>query len=245
MPFTVLAVHGAVANGTTWETLRPLLGPDTVLIAPDLPGHGARRDVPFTIAASLAMLERTLSACGDGPIVLVGDSLGGYLVLALAARTRVSLAGVVAGGCTFAIAGAGGALARASGIAQDLAVRMIGEPLAVAGLGAIARRIAAPDVAAAIVQRGFRLAARAESLAELAKHDTLADVRAIGTPIVFVNGALDWPLRSGEGTFLRAARNATRVVVPGHGHGVGFTAPAAFATAIRGLLAPNVGKYPL
>ena len=236
MRSVVVAVHGAVVNGATWGAVRDAL-PDAIeVVASDLPGHGLRRDEPFTIARSLAALETTLAHHDGDRIVIAGDSLGGYLALAAAARTAVPLHGVVAGGCTFAIAGPGGALASASGVAQDLAVRLIGDANAERLLAGVASRFSSPAHAAAIVARGFRLAARSESLSELAKHDTLADVRAIRAPIVFVNGAWDWPLRSGEGRFLAAARAGSLRIVPRHGHGVGFTAPQAFADAIVALL---------
>jgi pimeloyl-ACP methyl ester carboxylesterase len=206
------------------------------LRAPDLPGHGSRRDRAFTIADALAVATEALDALAPQPTVIVGDSLGGYLALALAARAARPLAGVVAGGCTFAIAGAGGMLARASGVAQDALVALVGERTAERGVTAAMRRIATPAVADAVAAGGFRLASRGESLAELARHDTLADVRRIACPIVFVNGAWDWPLRSGEGAFLAAARDGSRVIVPRTGHGVGFIAPAAFASCVARLL---------
>jgi pimeloyl-ACP methyl ester carboxylesterase len=213
-----------------------LLPPSITVIAPDLPGHGSRRDRPFTFGEALTLAADALDALAPRPTVVVGDSLGGYLALALAARTSRPLAGVVAGGCTYAIAGAGGLLARASGIAQDALVAIVGERIAERGLAAATRRIAAPAAADAVVAGGFRLAARGESLAELARYDTLADVRAVAAPIVFINGAWDWPLRSGEDTFLAAARMGSRIVVPRRGHGVGFTAPAAFALVVVRLL---------
>jgi pimeloyl-ACP methyl ester carboxylesterase len=232
----VVAVHGAVVNGAAWGGVRDALPAAIGFDAIDLPGHGTRRDEPFTFARALAALDATLARYDGRDVVLAGDSLGGYLALAAAARTPLRLRGVVAGGCTFAILGAGGALAAASGRVQDLAVRIAGERRAEELLARAATRFTSPENAAALVAGGFRLAARSESLFELAKHDTLADVRAIDAPIVFVNGAWDWPLRSGEGRFRAAARAGSLRIVPRHGHGVAFTAPQAFADAILSLL---------
>ena len=40
----VILVHGATLNARSWDPVRRLIDPRLRVLAPDLPGHGARRD---------------------------------------------------------------------------------------------------------------------------------------------------------------------------------------------------------
>ncbi len=201
-------------------------------MVPDLPGHGSRRDEPFTLAVALATVLQLVRDAAPRKPILAGDSLGGYVALLAAAAAGDAVAGVVAGGCTWSMHGVAGALARAS----DLPVTMLERLLGAGALEALATRalprLTDPETSRAIADAGLRVASRSESLRELAGLDLFALVRRIEVPIVFVNGAWDWPTRAGEAALVRTARDASVVVVPRTGHGVGLLAPAAFAAAI-------------
>lgn len=87
---TVVLVHGLTEAGTTWPDLVASWGPDRRLVAPDLRGHGAS---PRFTAAQLDAAPDVLLADVLGvldaqtePVVLVGHSLGGLLVLRAALR---------------------------------------------------------------------------------------------------------------------------------------------------------------
>lgn len=80
----VLLVHGYPLSGRLWDGVAARLEDDYRLIIPDLRGHGASE-----AAASASMEEQArdlmavLDAAGvDGPVVLVGMSMGGYVALA-------------------------------------------------------------------------------------------------------------------------------------------------------------------
>ncbi len=72
-------VHGFTQTGRSWEPLRPALGEHFEVVAPDLPGHGARSAVPGGLwrAAELVADE-----CGQAGYV--GYSMGGRVALHLA-----------------------------------------------------------------------------------------------------------------------------------------------------------------
>jgi len=74
-------LHGFGGDAQTWATLAMLLAQRGLdVIAPDLPGHGAT-----TLAAtSLDMLAAPLGALCEGPVELVGHSLGAAVAVALA-----------------------------------------------------------------------------------------------------------------------------------------------------------------
>ena len=91
-------VHGLGGTTGTWDGVVALLAPSHLTVAVDLLGHG-QSPVPedpalYTRDAALADLDDVLASI-DGPAVLVGHSLGGYLSLAHAATRPGAVAGIV------------------------------------------------------------------------------------------------------------------------------------------------------
>ena len=83
----VLAAHGVTASLMTWRSLARALGGDVCLLAPDLRGRGrsAALPGPYGIATHAADLLAVLDATGVESAVLVGHSMGAYVVARLAA----------------------------------------------------------------------------------------------------------------------------------------------------------------
>jgi pimeloyl-ACP methyl ester carboxylesterase len=196
--------------------LERILPASVELIADDLPGHGERRDVAFDFASAVGGIVAAARSAGPRTL-LVGDSLGGYLVMAAGAQLGDAIAGVVAGSCTFAMRGLAGAVARFS-----LVPGMV-------------YRICEPDIACAIEARGLAPAMRNVTMRALIGHDVLADVRAIRVPITFIVGGWDVPIVWNAARFSRAAVAGRVVVEPNVPHGVGILRPAAFAGAIASM----------
>jgi pimeloyl-ACP methyl ester carboxylesterase len=227
-----IALHGAVANRKTWLPLARVLPGGVELWCPDLPGHGARRDEPFVLESALATVTALVTRAAPRRVILAGDSLGGYVALIAAARNTAGVAAVVAGGFTWSMAGIAGALARASDVPVRFLETFAGDARIERFVAASVPRFTDADTAAEIVRAGLRVRSRSESLAELAGLDLVAHVRTLRVPIVFVNGARDWPTRAGERMLLRAARDSVLVLGPHAGHGVGLLDPATFARAL-------------
>lgn len=86
-PVEVVLVHGTAQNAHTWDTALLALGRPALAI--DLPGHGHsgwRDDFgyhPTQLAEDVAVV---IEALVEGPVLVVGMSLGGATVNALAAR---------------------------------------------------------------------------------------------------------------------------------------------------------------
>src|ERR1700733_6968972 len=81
----LILLHGATCNGRMWDAMRRGLDPQFQVLAPDLPGHGARRHETFTLQGAIDTVVAAATSLDDAPVVLVGDSLGGYTALASAA----------------------------------------------------------------------------------------------------------------------------------------------------------------
>jgi pimeloyl-ACP methyl ester carboxylesterase len=83
----LVLVHGGAQNAHTWDTVALALG--RPLVAVDLPGHGHsshRDDHAYWPAENAATLEVALRELAPDARVVVGMSLGGLSVLALADR---------------------------------------------------------------------------------------------------------------------------------------------------------------
>lgn len=97
-PRTALAVHGITASAMAWPAVAAALPEDWNLVALDLRGRGASRDLPgpFGLAAHAADVNTAAAALLAGEaeegagIVLVGHSMGAY-VSVLAADARPDL----------------------------------------------------------------------------------------------------------------------------------------------------------
>lgn len=83
----IVCVHGLSGSAVNWAAVAPLLTGRYRVIAPDLAGHGLTRsggrgtDVP----ANTELLGKFVESVAAGPVILVGNSMGGMISL-LAAR---------------------------------------------------------------------------------------------------------------------------------------------------------------
>lgn len=99
---TVIAAHGITANHLSFEVLAAELDSDVTLVAPDLRGRGRSNgiDGPFGITAHADDVIRLLDHLSIDRAVLVGHSMGGWVVDYTAAQhpERVQTIVLVDGG---------------------------------------------------------------------------------------------------------------------------------------------------
>lgn len=89
MAATLILVHGAFVDGGYWsETLDALQAEGRRALAIDLPGAGRDPDALGDTDADRTALRAAIDGVG-GPVVLVGHSLGGFVVTALADHPAV------------------------------------------------------------------------------------------------------------------------------------------------------------
>jgi pimeloyl-ACP methyl ester carboxylesterase len=86
----LVCLHGFLDTWSTWQLALPLLERRFDVLAPTLPGHAGGellyRDVHEGLMADA--VERAMDAAGFEEAHLVGNSLGGFVALQLAARGR-------------------------------------------------------------------------------------------------------------------------------------------------------------
>jgi len=224
----LILVHGAVLNGAMWNPVVAALGGEFRVHAPDLPGHGSRGAEPFLLARAIDVVADLARSLAPTPVLLAGDSLGGYVSIAVAGSLGGQLAGAVLGGCTASFRGPTMLLYQA----QIAMTRLI-------PADTLRKRLEAsitkdyPAAGAAILARGIRAAAYAEAVRELRRFDHRAALAAIAAPVLLVNGTRDLPHRWGEQATLAAAPRATLRHLDREGHGVSLRRPTEFAALIR------------
>lgn len=237
----IVLVHGIRTSATMWRAqLEHLRERGVTARAIDLPGHGSRIGEPFVLAEAFATIDRAVQeAAGQGPVLLVGHSMGGLLGTAY-------LGGAAAGrGGADGAPGAGSAAG--AGVAGYLAVSCTTIPRG-AGL-ALYRGLAAaydslPDRGMRLTNwvhdrtlpaatrwdfgaGGYALDVQDATLASLGALDLRAALSRIRVPLWFVNGQFD-QLRSHERLFLRLAPHAELTVVPRTSHLVPTMRPEVF-----------------
>jgi pimeloyl-ACP methyl ester carboxylesterase len=86
----LLCVHGFTDTWRTWELVLPALERRHDVLAPTLPGHAGGPAIAGEMSETLLAeaLEHELDRAGIERAHVVGNSLGGYLALQLAARGR-------------------------------------------------------------------------------------------------------------------------------------------------------------
>ena len=99
----LVMAHGWLLRGRIWQPLQQQLEPQWSCWAPDLPGFGSAQRPPGlspTLPAYGRWLAQEAKArAAGGPLVLLGHSLGGSVVLHAAALLGDQLQGIVLLGC--------------------------------------------------------------------------------------------------------------------------------------------------
>ncbi len=82
---TIVLVHGLGSRATHWLPVARLLARNFRVVLVELPGHGSSdMPEPFSLERAAQSLEQALARVSDGPVVLVGHSVGGLVAAAAA-----------------------------------------------------------------------------------------------------------------------------------------------------------------
>ena len=227
MTSSIVLIHAVRSSRTMWKgQVRRLRDHGFQVIAPDLPGHGRRRDESFSLEGALATIDEAVGRCHEPPL-LVGLSLGGYLTLHWAGTHPGRLAGVVAADCTIV---PGPAMARMYGLWITMKDWLPGDSdarvqrsFARRHTQKAARRYYGGGRAYGVVRAVVRT---------IGALDLLTDIAAIELPLTFVNGEHD-PFRRHEALFMEAARDADLVILDDAGHIANLSRPKRFAKVLR------------
>jgi pimeloyl-ACP methyl ester carboxylesterase len=253
-PLTIVFCHGYTLSQDVWHYQRQDLEQDTRLVFWDQRGHGrSGRSAPerLTIGQLGADLAAVLAATvrSSGPVVLVGHSMGGMTIMALAARQPELFGTTIAGVVLISTAAAGldpGAYwpaplrpaarlltpAVLSGSAGSRRVELVEWLRRSAGdISFLSTRFIAfgdPDVSPTAVDfldrviRATPMDVVAGLFPALRDHDLRSALPALGqVPVVVLAGAADRlvPARLAE-ELADGIPGSTLIIVPGAGHAI-------------------------
>lgn len=226
MSKTVVLVHGLRTSSSMWDLqVERLTRRGWRCLTPDLPGHGDRKDEPFTGDAAIDTIHAALAEGADGgPAHLVGCSLGGMLAIHAASLRPGMVRSLVGAACSTQPGRRGAAL---YGQLVTWFDRAGERPL---------RRVLGEEGADAYLRKGRAgLDAIAAGVRAVAQFDLRADLAKVDAPVTILNGHLD-QFRGQERRFARAAPLG-RLVVLGYGtHMVNLTHPRPYTDVLEGLL---------
>lgn len=243
----LLLLHGTRRTRAMWRHQLDGLADAFRVIALDLPAHGVLADVPFRLPHASAIVAAVIEGLPAGRAVVVGQSLGGYVGMDLAARRPEVVAGLV---LACASAEPRSILRRAPRTVGSYLAAATGERLRARRATAVApageRRAGPASIEPATGTTGpatfppeppatsgwlFKGAARA--LVSALQDSFLPRLAAYPGPTLIVNGVHDAPFRRGERAFLARAQDGRLQVVPGAGHLLVEEEPAAFNGLVR------------
>jgi pimeloyl-ACP methyl ester carboxylesterase len=93
----IVCVHGLGGAAVNWSAIAPLLTDRYRLLAPDLSGHGLTWSAGrgSGVLANRVLLDGFLAAVATGPVILMGNSMGGMISLLEAAAAAKAVAGLI------------------------------------------------------------------------------------------------------------------------------------------------------
>jgi pimeloyl-ACP methyl ester carboxylesterase len=232
----LILIHGATCNGKMWDAVRRHLAPQYRVIAPDLPGHGSRRNEAFTLEGAISTVTAAAREVAPSPVVLVGDSLGGYTSLAAAsALPPEQLKGLVLGGCSTNLTGTALLPFLAKTAMFKILLALFGEPRLIRKtIPKLINEIGMSEKDVnAMVEQGISLSVFEQAVNALRGIDFRQKLAAVVQPVLIVNGSRDKVMVNQEASFLAVARQAQSHRFENCEHGVSILRSPEFAGLVN------------
>jgi pimeloyl-ACP methyl ester carboxylesterase len=93
----IVCVHGLGGSAVNWTAVAPLLAGTCRVLAPDLAGHGLTQSLGrgTDVGSNRALLHRFIMSVTGGPVILMGNSMGGMISLLEASAAPAAVAGLI------------------------------------------------------------------------------------------------------------------------------------------------------
>jgi pimeloyl-ACP methyl ester carboxylesterase len=226
---TIILVHGTRVARKMWLPQLVGLGDVFRVVAPDLPGHGSLCDQSFTLTASVEQIRRVIDEIDAEKVLVVGISLGGYIVSEFA--------------CTYPEKTTGAVIAGAS--ATPMGILTIPHRI----LGLLTRIVSTdwmiehdmkkwrehypPEIVEPIIEGGFYHDAVYDVINEIAGKDYLEKLVEYKKPVLILNGENDIAFGKDEELYHERIEGSKLVIIEGIGHVTNLEAPEEFNRHLR------------
>lgn len=230
-----MLVHGWSCDRSVWRHVVPMLAADRQVVTLDLPGHGSSGHdrTRWTIEAFGRDVAKVVEAAVEGPVVLVGHSMGGDVILDAARLLPGRVSGLVW-------------IDVYARLAEDVSPRAIDRTVAPirasfrSGTETFVRGMFLPDADPAVVAEVVSLMAGAPpriavpllsaAMENAARVPTL--LAELGLPVVAMN-----PAEPPSDATSLAGHGVRLVPLPGVGHFPMLERPAEFAQVLSAVVA--------
>lgn len=93
----IVAVHGLGGAAVNWSAIAPLLTRRYRLVAPDLAGHGLTESAgrACDVQSNRALLHSFIARVATGPVIVMGNSMGGMIALLEGSAAPDAVAGLI------------------------------------------------------------------------------------------------------------------------------------------------------
>lgn len=224
----ILFLHGATANKHMWLPNLAPLSDEFRTVAINQPGHGDRREQPFTLDGAADETVAWLEDNAPEGATLVGLSGGGYVGM-LAAAVRPDLVrGLVLSGATASYAGWGGLQTKLYGYLFPLLAKRL-EPKSIESW----KKLAPDELADAMLAEGISMRAGGAAFRQIPGRDYRAMLARYPGPVMILNGERDTVNRKEEPDLLLARPDAEIVMIPDAGHACSVTRADVFNQHVR------------
>lgn len=233
----LLALHGHLSEGASFDDLAAALGPQWRVIAPDQRGHGdSDRALEYSREGYVGDLIALLDHLDTGPVVALGHSLGGVNALHLAATRPAAVAALVNADTPVDLPHQDpGPLAFLAGFPYTAASR---EQL-IAACGPVGPMVA-PLLRPLPDGDGWRLPFHPQDTLDSERQvhgDHWAQWLATDCPALVINGRTSQALPAEQAAAMTSRRPRTSLVTLETDHFVQLQDPKGFARAVREFLA--------
>ena len=220
---TLILLHGATCNGRMWDALRRGLDPKFQVLTPDLPGHGARRNEPYTLTGAIDTVVRCAASVPTAPLIVGGDSLGGYSTLAAAASLPPDrLKGLILCGSSSNLTGLALLPYRLQVALFTTLLALKGEDKLIASMRPKLIKDIGMEPADVDAMMGAHMSLKvfSQCVNALKNIDFRSKLAAVEVPVMIVNGTKDSGHMRQEASFCAVAKDATVEHLADCEHGV-------------------------
>lgn len=224
----IILIHGAGVSRTLWHRQLDLLAQHFYVLAPDLPGHGALVDIPFTLKGSVQTIADLIEKENLQAPLLAGISLGGYVAIAHAKRYPHQSSGLILSGSSMNLNGMNGI----GYLGVSLMIKWKGSKTIEEGSRKTMERLIPEDSLAGLLEGGLYYQNADRAFSQLAMKNYTKMLKNYPSPILLLNGAEDEPNCKGAEKMVAALPNVEVKVIEDAGHLVNLEQPDAFTAAM-------------